>query len=568
MRRHRTLYFATFSHASPLGHANGNDRRRGNCMRRRTVPRAWQRASVIGASIAIVFGLVGTAGASSHTKVGHRTSNAKRGGHITVLEANAIYGAWPGGFDPATTTTGGANQSEMDAIYGDLIEMNSRGQAVPDLATSVSFANNGKSLLIHLRKGVTFSDGTPFDASAVVWNYKRDFASSTCSCKSTWPVQKHGAFKAINRYTVRVDFSRPYAPAIDSLHDEPMNWIASPAAFRKMGEQKFKFMPVGAGPFVAVKDVVSSKFVVRRNVHYWQPGHPFLNYITFDSIASGEPTLEAMEAGQAQVAEGMAAPALVPPYKSAGFRLTPAKSTAIWSVQLNAERPPFNNIEARKAIYYATNAKKLDDEFFGGRATMSESFTGPGGLFYEPKVPGFPTYNLAKARALVKKLGGLSVTMSVVAIQPNETLAQGVQGEWAAAGISVKIDDNPLPVNLQNFSTHNWEAALNTMGSYDPATGLGINIRMLSNGPYSGVSNPVMDKLLKQGETVVSPAARKRIYAQAAKLIARDAYAPYLFARESFTASAKSVQGPGITSSLPAVEAVPEIHWEDVSLRH
>ncbi len=495
----------------------------------------------------------------------HGNAAPHRGGTLTVLEASAIWGAWPGGFDPATTTTGGSNQDMMDAIYGGLIQLGPKGHPQWDLATGMHFLNHGASLQIDIRKGVTFSDGTPLTAWSVVWNYTRDFNSPSCNCRSAWPIAAKNPFQVVSKYVVQVNFAHTFAPAINSFYDSQMNWIASPTAVRKMGEQKFAFMPVGAGPFVAVKDVVSSQFVVKRNAHYWQKGHPYLNGITFQSVADGEPELQAMEAGQGQVVVDMADPSLVSQYRAHGFALQPALATAPYFIEMNTLAAPFNNIKAREAIYYATNGQALNKEFFGGKGVPTESFTGPGGLFYEPKVPGYRQYDLTKARALVKQLGGLQVHLAVVAAALNSLLVQALQSQWVQAGINVTLSVNPLAEQLANFQTHNWQVLLTTMGSFDPAAGLGVNVRIMSNSPYSGVNDPVIDSLLTQAETHVNPQARARLYAQVAERISKEAYGPFLFTSTGYTAHVKGVTGPGITTSLPAVAVAPSIHWQDVA---
>ncbi len=526
------------------------------------------KLAALGALAALAGALLAACGGGAAQTTGNSQQSAgppRHGGTLTVLEESSTYGAWNTGLDPATTTTGGANQSEMDAIYGELFELGSNGQTVDDLATGYTFENGGRSLVVTLRKDVTFSDGTPFNASAVVWNYERDFASPTCTCVTAWPVTKKNPFQVVGPYQVRINFSQVYGPAVHSFHDSSMNWIASPTAVQKMGEQSFKFMPVGAGPFIAVKDVVSSEFVVKRNPDYWQAGRPYLDGITFRSVASGEPMLEAMEAGQGQVVEGMADPSLVSQYQQHGFVLTPTLGTAPYFIQLNTEIPPFNNQLAREAIYYATNAQALNQQFFSGHAVPTQTFTGPGGLFYQPTVPDYRAYDLAKAQAIVKQLGGLQAHLAVVASSLNGLLVQALQNQWEQAGIKVTLAVNPLATQLALFKAHQWQSILTTMGSFDPATGLGVNVRMMSGGPYSGVSDPALDRLMVQGETELSNEARSATYAKIAKLISDQAYGPFLFTLTGYTVAAKGVQGPGVTTSLPSVAVAVEIHWEDVS---
>lgn len=485
-----------------------------------------------------------------------------------MLENAKAFGAWPNGFDPATSTTTEYNQSMMNAVYGELFELNKNGKTVYDLATGYKFLNGGRSLLVYLRKGVKFSDGTPFDAAAVVWNYKRDFASSTCTCKSAWPIVSSHPFVAVNPYTVRINFKTPFAPAVNSFFAAQMNWIASPTAERKMGEGSFKFMPVGAGPFVAKKDVTSNEFVVTRNPHYWKKGHPYLNRLIFKSIAPGQPTVEAMEAGEGQVVEADGNPSDLAQFYQHGFYVNKPKSVEPFTIQLNTFSAPFKNIKAREAVYYATNAKAIDKELFNGANTLTQSFTGPGGFFYMPHVPGYRSYDLAKAKKLVKELGGLSFSIAVPASPENQLFLEALQSEWSRAGMKVTLEPNPLPAQIQLFLTHKWQAVLNTTGALDPAIGQGANWRFLPGSIYDGVNDPTLTHLLLQAEQTLSTKGRQTLYLKAAELIAKKAYMPFLFAFELYNIAAKGLVGPGITTRMPVVVDSQVVHWENVFYRH
>lgn len=521
-------------------------------------------------SAAATAGGASAAGATPRT---HRSSaqapalRIHHGGTLTVLEEATTYGAWPQGFDPGTATEPQYNQSMMNAIFGQLFELGRNGNTIDDLATGYSYANGGRTLVIDLRQGVKFSDGTPFDAAAVVWNYQRDFASSTCTCKTYWPVAASHPFVARNRYTVVVNFAHPFAPALAAMQAAQMNWIASPTAYRKMGEEQFRFAPVGAGPFVVVKDIPSNELVVKKNRNYWQVGHPYLNGVIFKASASGQPTLDAMEAGQAQVAEGVSSTTDLGQYYARGFYVDKAKSDEPYTVQLNTLAPPFNNPKARLALAYATNAKAIDKELFNSLNIPVQSFTGPGGLFYMPNVSGYPTYNLDKAKALVKQLGGLSFSAVVPASSTDDLLLELLQSQWAQAGMQVTLTDEPLPGMIQLFLSHKYQAVVNTTGALDPAIGAGVNFRFLPGSIFDGVNAPTLTQVLLKAESTLSPAGRQNLYAQAAKIIAKNAYMLFLFTFESYTVAKKGVTGPGITSAVPMVDNIQQIKWQDVFLK-
>ena len=88
----------------------------------------------------------------------------KAGGSLTVLEGKGFSGDWPLGFDPATNTTGSADQDYYNAVYGQLFELGDNGKLIYDLATGYQYSNGNKTVTIDLRPGVKFSDGSPLTA--------------------------------------------------------------------------------------------------------------------------------------------------------------------------------------------------------------------------------------------------------------------------------------------------------------------------------------------------------------------------------------------------------------------
>jgi peptide/nickel transport system substrate-binding protein len=271
----------------------------------------------------------------------------------------------------------------MNAIYGELWELTEQGSLRPDLATGYKFSNGGKTVTITLRQGVKFSDGTPFNAQAVVSNWTRDLASP-CTCKPVIPVK---SITAAGPDTVVVNLAAPDGAFVNQLQDSNFSWIASPTALKKMGEKAFKINPVGAGPFTVVNDTLSNTLTLKKNPNYWESGKPSLSQLTFKTTAGDESALEALQSGQGDAYEGLSSPQLVNTFKSK-FQVTTEPSTSPYDIQFNTKIPPFNNKDARLAIYYATNAPLLDQKLFNNHYPVTQSFTAPGGLFYNPTVPG------------------------------------------------------------------------------------------------------------------------------------------------------------------------------------
>ena len=514
------------------------------------------------AAIAMALAGCGSSSSSTTTSASSTTGKAKKGGSLTVLEDSAFAGAWPAGLDPATNTNGAANQPYMNSIYGQLFKLNEKGKIVPELATGWSYADGGKTVNIKLRPGVKFSDGTPFDAEAVAFNIKRDL-KSTCTCRPTWPVK---SITTQGADTVVLNFSRPFAAVIASFIDSNANWTASPTALKKLGQRQFRIKPVGAGPFRVVSNKLSSELVLERNPTYWKRGRPYLDKLTFKSIGGDEAAYQAMLAGQAQAYEGMSTPKLVQQAsKNDKLKVTQQLSTSPYFLQLNTTIPPFDNPKARQAIYYASDSEAIRSKIFDNMYENTQGFTGPGGLFYEPKVPGYRTYDLAKAKALVKEIGGLTIDLGTINVLVAKQTIQALQSQWAQAGIKATIHSYDLPGLIQAFQSKKWQAMLQTAGSYDPAQGVGVAFRMSSQSPFSGIKDPKLDTMLNEASGTLDQGARKELYGELAKFISDQAYGPFYFAFAPANVAVKGVSGPGLTTAMPAVVVNPDVFWDEVS---
>jgi peptide/nickel transport system substrate-binding protein len=516
-------------------------------------------------SATVVVGAATVGVAAGATRAGARSTTPHRGGTLTVLESSTFAGDWPQGLDPATDGDALANSTMMNAIYGGLFEVGPGGQVVDDLASGYQLSDGSRVLTIDLRPGVRFSDGSRLDAAVVLWNWRRDLAAKSPS-NPAWPAIT--SMTAVGPSTVRVRFQSSDGAAIDQLQDTNFDWIISQAAYGKLGEQRFRFSPVGAGPFVVTSDIYSSKLVLRRNPHYWEAGRPYLNGLVFQSVASDEAALEDLQSGTGQAYEFMGTPQLVPAFKKAGFTVTEEPGTAATDVKLNTATAPFDNKLAREALYYATDAQAINKDIYGGSCPITESFTGPGGLFYEPKVPNYRTYDLAKAKAIVKQLGGVSFTLFYTAdTSIQQDTATALQSMYQSAGMNVRLlQTTGLPAYIQEYLSGKWQADPAGIGSWDPAGGIGVAFDLQSHAPFSGVHDPHVDELIAKAAAYQQPANRARYYAQLAEYLNQQAYTPFICAPSSWDVSAKGVEGEGLTAPTPSFVSGSIVLWQDVSM--
>ena len=553
-------------------------------MSMRTACLAGAAALVLTAAAACSSG--GGSPASSSPSV--QTSNssikappAKAGGSLTVLEGKGFSGDWPLGFDPATNTTGSADQDYYNAVYGQLFELGDNGKLIYDLATGYQYSNGNRTVTIDLRPGVTFSDGSPLTASVVAWNWTRDLESS-CTCAAEWIVARTNpkvttsapaasVIKVINPTTIQVNLAVPDGAFINQMFDSIPNWIISETSFNKMGEKAFAQLPVGAGPFIMVSDSYSNQIVMKKNPTYWQApqGLPYLDNLTFKSVSGDEAAYEAMLAGEGQVYTDMSTPQLLSESQQ-HFDVLNQLGTSPYDLQLNTAVAPFNNVKAREAIYAMTNFAPILQNIFKNAYPVVEGFTGPGGICYQPKVAGYQGYDPTLAKQLVQESGLDKATINLGTISSSPVASETTQAlaqEWSAFGVKTTLHSYALDALIQAFTANSgksWQAMIQTAGAYDPAGGVGVGFRFNSTSPFSGVHDPKLDTILNEAAASSSLSVRCPLYNQAAEYIAKNYYGPFYFSFAPANVSVKGVGGPGLTTPLPAVSVTPAILWEDV----
>lgn len=502
----------------------------------------------------------GGGGASTGGNAASQTP--QRGGTLTYL-VSGLLTSWELGLDPATA--GFVPSIYEDAIFGQLFRLTPSGGIQPVLASGYTVSGGGTVVTISLRQGLKFTDGTPLNAQAVVWNINRDLkAACACSPGTSWPPLVKGGVTAPDDHTVQLKFTRAYAGVISALITSSVNHIASPTAQQRMGEKKFMEKPVGAGPFEIVNNTVNIQLTLKRNPGYFAKGLPYLDGLVFKSVANDETAYEALQSGTGQAVQ-MTTPTIIKQVqRDSRYSVMVTKGTSPTLIQLNTAAPPFNNKLAREAIYDATDSQAIVTHLYDNLFPLAKSFLGPGGLYYQPSVPGYPAYDLAKAKQLVSQLGGLTVTL----FGPNDPVStqteEALRNQWQQAGMHVTVRPESLIAQIADFGKKGWQAAIGEDGAFDPSVSAGLSFRFGSTAQFSGVHDPVLDRMMNQAAATFDAAQRAKIYANIAVYISAQRYAPFIVATAPVSVTAKGVNGPGLTSQIPVPSVVVSPYWDQV----
>lgn len=399
------------------------------------------------------------------------------------------------------------------AIYGTLLGVTSKGEITPGLAKGYKVSADGLTYDLELRPGVLFQDGTKFDAEAVKFNLDRELdPKNDCWCRSFISSIESVDTKGPDH--VILHLKKPFAPLPYSLAGIFGGLVASPTAIKKYGKD-YANHPVGAGPFRFVSQQPGNYVTVERWDGYWDKGRPYLDKVTFRSIPDPQARYSSLLSGAIQSDENAAFRQVQQgkANKSVTVQTIPGLGTIF--IMLDVKHPPFDKVEARRAVGYATNFAVLNKGLYHNLYTPVQSPFPPASWAHQDKVPGYPSYDLAKAKAMVKQMGGLTFTLQVQNSPDVVQLAEALQSEWRQAGMNVSIRqaDQVAVINAAHNLTYQAEA-YRWRGAYDPALDVSPFFSCGASFNHVGLCDKELDALMQKGIAEPDHAKRLAIYRQ------------------------------------------------------
>jgi peptide/nickel transport system substrate-binding protein len=270
--------------------------------------------------------------------------------------------------DPHSITSS-PNAIHIMAIYDTLVGYDENLNIVPRLAKAWEVSEDGMTITFHLREGVTFHDGTPFNADAVVFNINR-----LIDPKTRVPLRTYINFvesaRALDEYTVEVKLRYPHGPAL-ARFTAPVNSIVSPAAVEKYGAD-FGRHPVGTGPFKFVEWVRDDYILLERNEDYWGEG-PYVDELLIRVVPEDGARVLMLEAGEADVIVRVPPPDVPRLRARDDTYVVTAPSTRVIYVGMNTQHKILKDLRVRQAINYAVNKQAIVEVLLQGYAKVMDS---------------------------------------------------------------------------------------------------------------------------------------------------------------------------------------------------
>nr|WP_308468942.1 nickel ABC transporter substrate-binding protein [Azorhizobium oxalatiphilum] len=340
-------------------------------------------------------------------------------------------------------------------VYEPLVKYQADGTFAPWLAESWDISEDGRIYTFRLRQSVTFSNGEPFDAAAVVANFNAILAERP---RHAWLelTKRITAIEALDERTVRMTLDESYYPTLAELSLSRPFRFAAPSQFRNGGTADGLVAPIGTGPWILRSTRLGESDLFVRNERYWGE-RPALDEIEVKVIIDPNARAVAMEAGVLDLIFGSEGPIF--PEVFARFKTMPTFTAKVSSpvetrfLTINANRGPTRDIAVRKAINHAVNKDLIVATVLAGTQVRADTL-------FAPTVPyadaGLKPYGFdpALARKMlddggwrlgddgVRRKAGEVLTLDLCFIGPDavaKTLAEIIHAQLADIGIQVNL---------------------------------------------------------------------------------------------------------------------------------
>jgi peptide/nickel transport system substrate-binding protein len=476
----------------------------------------------------------------------------RRGGVLNVAFASDTKT-----LDP-TFSVNFSERQPLYLIYNTLLALKPDFSIAPELAERWEVADDGRRVVLHLRSGVKFHDGTDFDAAAVKYNLDRRMDPSINSPQRGPLVEIIDGIDVVDPKTVVLRLKQP-SPNLLGMLAQREGFMVSPAAAEKLGKD-LSVRPVGTGPFVFKEWVPGNRLVVERNPAYWEKDKPYLDGVTFRDISTTAVSIQRLLTGEADYTSALSPIDIRQIEKNKAITLDPSKVGRWYALQWQVDKPPFNNPKLRQAIAHAIDRKRIVEIVMSGRAPLANSPT-PNSLWWAaPDIPGY-NYDPAKAKALLAEAGypnGLEVALSTPQVALLQQINQLVQEQLKAVGITARLE----PVSQSDWYPRVIQFAINFTPMRwaqrpDPDGILSLLFDTKGAGNSTRYSNPEVDALLAKARNLVDPDQRRPLYQKVQQIISDDLpYVPLFFSVE-YAAMRSNVRGhEWIADEIPRLRDV------------
>ena len=356
---------------------------------------------------------------------------------LVGVMTNSVYaqgvtialGSEPTTLDPQIREDGG-ERAVNDNVYETLMARTPQGELEPGLAAETPKLLDPETWEVKLRSGITFHNGEPFNADAVVFSIKRIIDPEFNSEQISFFETIKGAEK-VDDLTVKIFTKGPDPILLSRLY-----WMKM-VPLEYTNDANFATAPVGTGPYKFVQWKRGQTITLEANADYWGP-KPQIQEVTYRFVGEPGTRLAGMMAGEFDVITN-----LLPEFKDRVPQAIHVLGLEHPILILNADSGPTKDVRVRQALNYAVDKDALAEGLFEGFAKVAQGqLLSPSFFGFNKNVGPYP-YDPERAKALLKEAGASGATIELIGTAgrwlKDRELIESVAAYWQAVGIDTKV---------------------------------------------------------------------------------------------------------------------------------
>ncbi|MCP8941055.1 ABC transporter substrate-binding protein [Alsobacter sp. SYSU M60028] len=465
---------------------------------------------------------------------------AQQGRTLTIAQGFDPQTLWPNG------TTASDNLNAGNAIVEALLWNNPATQKIEPMLVESWEPLTSSSMRLHLRKGVTFTNGEPMNADAVVHSFKVFLDPKQTPAYANYAAAIDRVEK-IDDATVVVHTKFPYPPFELMLTQV---YVTPPAYWASVGLDGFGQKPIGTGPFKLTEWVKDNRVVMDRNPNYWGKGPTGIDRVVWRPVPDDTARVAGFTTGEFDVATNIPIAAIDEINAQPDRRVIETPSYRIFQLILSSleEHPsPLKDKRVRQAVNYAIDKTAIIKNLFAGRAfALNGQLLRKEQLGYDPGLKDYP-YDPAKAKALLAEAGfpnGLEITFKFPSgrYAQDREVSEAIAGMLAKAGIRTKMVSLEPGEFLRQLRNRELQpmAYLGLAPLDDPDFQMA---QYRSTWRYAYVRNADLDALIDAGARETDKAKRAEIYQKISRLMYEEVPVAFLFGGYDFYGVSKALDG-------------------------
>jgi ABC-type transport system substrate-binding protein len=492
--------------------------------------------------------------------------DAKQGGAMIVTYQNDVATLDPAiGYD-------WQNWSMIKSLFDGLMDYEPGTSTLSQgLAESYELSPDQLTYTFKLRPGVKFHNGRDMTADDVKYSFERVTNPATQSPGAGFFASIEGfdamaageatelaGVTVVDPLTISVKLTRPDATF---LHVMALNFasIVPKEAVEEWGAD-FATHPVGTGAFKLAEWTLGQRLVFERNADYWEPGLPKLDQITFEVGVEPSVALLRFQNGEIDMpGDGIPPAQFVQVSQNPDYEGLIVEGGQLHTgyITLNVTQPPFDNLKVRQAVNMAINKDRIV-RVINGRAVPANQPLPPTMPGYAPDYEGY-AYDPEAAKGLLTEAGhpdGFATELFVYNTDPNPRIAQAIQQDLAAIGISAEISSlaqaNVIEAGGNGSAPMIWSGGMAWIADFpDPSNFygpiLGCAGAVEGGWNWSKYCNEDLDAQAVAADSVTDPAKqaeREQMWRDVFLGVMEDAPWVPVFNEQRFTLRSERLGGP------------------------